>query len=206
MITNFLIEHPWLSPAALAILVVAGPVAGRWLLRRPPLAWGALAASSVPLGLATLTPVSRDLYARCAVEWAVPTPGRVELAANVVLFVLPVLLAGVALRRPLVALLAGSAASAAIEVVQAAATGLGRSCSTNDWLSNTVGAAIGAALAMAALAWAEHARPDVPRLGIDAVEQGLAESPTDGTGWRSRPGAAHRRDRAAREWQDDPRP
>lgn len=156
MITTFLIEHPWISPAALVIFVMAGPPAGRWLLSRPTLAWGAFAASLVPLGLLTLTPVSRELDVRCTVQWAVPTPGRVELAANVVLFVLPVLLAGVAIRRPLVALLAGLATSAIIEAVQAAALGLGRSCSTDDWLSNTIGAAIGAALALVALAWAQR--------------------------------------------------
>lgn len=161
VITTFLTEHAWIPTAALVVVVIAGPLAGRWLFSHPRLAWGAFAASLVPLGLATLTPVSRELYARCVVEWAVPTPGRVELAANVVLFVLPVLLAGVALRRPLVALLAGSAASAILEAVQAAATGLGRSCSTNDWLSNTVGAAVGAALALAALAWVQQAsKPD----------------------------------------------
>ena len=157
MVMNSLIEHAWIPSAALVFLVIAGPLAGRWLLSRHKLAWGAFAASLVPLGLFTLAPVSRELYARCTVEWAVPTPGRVELVANVVLFVLPVLLAGVALRQPLVVLLAGSATSAMIEAVQAAATGLGRSCSTNDWLSNTVGAAIGAALRSAVLAWGQRA-------------------------------------------------
>ncbi len=155
--TTFLVEHAWIPPAALVILVLAGPPLGRWLLGHPTLAWAAFAASSVPLGLLTLTPVRRELYARCTVEWSAPTPGRVELAANVVLFVLPVLLAGVALRRPVVALLAGSAASALVEAVQAGVPALGRSCSTNDWLSNTIGAAIGAALASAALAWSQQA-------------------------------------------------
>ncbi|WP_390620165.1 VanZ family protein [Cellulomonas timonensis] len=42
--------------------------------------------------------------------------------------------------------------SAGIEVVQALLTGLGRSCDTNDWLSNSIGAVIGAGLGWAALA------------------------------------------------------
>ena len=93
----------------------------------------------------------REIDQGCELAWALPTPGRVEVVANVVLFVAPVLLAGVALRRPLLALVAGSALSASIEVIQALATGLGRSCSANDWLANTIGALIGAALAWVAL-------------------------------------------------------
>lgn len=37
--------------------------------------------------------------------------------------------------------------SGLIETTQAFATALGRSCSTNDWLSNTLGSALGAAIA-----------------------------------------------------------
>ena len=37
------------------------------------------------------------------------------------------------------------------EAVQALVPAIGRSCSTNDWLSNSIGAAIGAALAALAL-------------------------------------------------------
>ena len=56
--------------------------------------------------------------------------------ANVVLLVPPVLLLGIAVRRPVAALLVASLASGLIEVVQAFVTALGRSCSTNDWLAN----------------------------------------------------------------------
>lgn len=80
-----------------------------------------------------------------------PTPSRVELFGNVVLFVGPTLLAGVATRRPLLVLLAASGIAAAIEALQAAAPAIGRSCDTTDWLSNTIGAAIGAGLAALAL-------------------------------------------------------
>ncbi|HWV78226.1 MAG TPA: VanZ family protein [Isoptericola sp.] len=151
MISTVLVTHPWLSPTALVVLVVAGWLAGPWLADRPRLAAVLGALSLVPLALLTLVPVDRELFARCSVGWALPTPGRVELMANVVLFVPPVYLAAVALRRPALALLAGSAASAAIEAVQALAPAIGRSCDTNDWLSNTIGAAAGALLAAAAL-------------------------------------------------------
>ncbi len=96
-------------------------------------------------------PVDRELFARCTFQWSLPTPGRVELMANVVLFVGPALFAGVGSRRPGVVLLCASALSALVEALQALATGLGRSCDTTDWASNTIGAVIGAAIAAVAL-------------------------------------------------------
>ena len=42
--------------------------------------------------------------------------------------------------------------SVSLEALQALVPGLGRSCDTNDWLSNTIGAAVGTGLAAAALA------------------------------------------------------
>ncbi len=83
----------------------------------------------------------------CATEWSPPTFGAVEPMANLVLFVPPALLIGIGFRRPLVALLAASMVSGLVEVTQAFVTVLGRSCSTNDWLANTLGAALGAAIA-----------------------------------------------------------
>ena len=151
MVTNILLDHPWLSPAALAVLVVLGPVVGRWLSTRTKLAWLLAGASLLPIALLTLVPVRRQLFARCTLQWALPTPGRVELMATVILFVAPVLLAGVASRRPAFALLGGSALSAGLEVLQASVPALGRSCDTGDWLSNTIGAAIGSALAAGSL-------------------------------------------------------
>ncbi|MCZ2263402.1 VanZ family protein [Isoptericola sp. QY 916] len=151
MISTVLVAHPWLSPVALVVLAVGGWLAGPWLTGRPRLAAVLAAVSLVPVALLTLAPVDRELFARCTVGWALPTPGRVELMANVVLFVPPVYLAAVALRRPVLALLAGSTTSAAIEVVQALVPAIGRSCDTNDWLSNTIGAAAGALLASVAL-------------------------------------------------------
>jgi VanZ like family len=151
VITNVLLDHPWLSPTALGILIVLGPFVGAWLAARTWLAWLLAGASTLPVAVLTLVPVRRELFARCTIQWALPTPGRVELFANVVLFVAPVLLAGVATRRPMVVLIAGSGASAALEAVQALVPAIGRSCDTNDWMSNTIGAITGAVLAWTAL-------------------------------------------------------
>lgn len=158
MISTLLVAHPWFSPVVLAVLVLGGPVAGRWLYWRPRTAWTVFAASLLPIVLLTLVPTSREVLERCAVSWYLPTFGRVELMANVILFVPPVLLAAVASRRPVVALVGGVVGSAAIEAVQALAPGLGRSCDTNDWLTNSIGAVIGAALAWAAI-WAARRWP-----------------------------------------------
>jgi hypothetical protein len=162
VISTLLVEHPWLTPAALAVLVVLGPLVGRWLAPRPRAAWVCTALALLPVAALTLVPVDRELFGRCEVAWVVPTFSRVELFANVVLLVPAALAAAVALRRPLLALLAGSALSAAIELFQALVPSLGRSCSTNDWLANTVGAALGAALGWVALRWAAPPRSTLP--------------------------------------------
>lgn len=156
MITTILVEHPWLSPTALLALVVLGPFVGAWLSARPRLAWSVTALSLVPVAALTLVPVDRELFSRCEVAWTLPTPGRVELAANVVLLVAPALLAAVASRRPGLAVLGLSLLSAAIETLQALVPALGRSCSTDDWLSNTVGAVIGGLLGWLALTLARN--------------------------------------------------
>lgn len=156
MITTVLVEHPWLSPTALLLLVVVGPIVGAWLSARPRLASAATVLSLVPVVALTLVPVDRELFSRCEVAWTLPTPGRVELAANVVLLVAPALLAAVASRRPALAVLGASLLSAAIETLQAVVPALGRSCSTDDWLSNTVGAVIGGLLGWLALTLARN--------------------------------------------------
>jgi len=158
VLTNALLEHPWLSPAALLLMVVLGPLLGRWLVPRPSLAWLSAGVALLPVVGLTLVPVDREVFERCAVQWALPAPGRVELMANVVLFVAPVLLAGVASRRPVLVMAVGSGASAGLEALQALVPTIGRSCDTNDWLSNTIGAVIGAVIASAALRWAQGSK------------------------------------------------
>ena len=147
MITNVLLEQPWLSPAALVLMVVLGPLLCRWLTARPRLAWSLTSLALLPVALLTLVPVDREVFERCATQWAIPTPGRVELMANVVLFVAPVMLAGVAMRAPVRAVLLGCGLSASLELLQAVVPSIGRSCDTNDLLSNAIGAAIGGAIA-----------------------------------------------------------
>lgn len=151
MITTFLVGHPWLSPAALGLLVVLGPVVGRLVAHRPGAAWSLTVLGTLPVLVLTLLPTHRRAFQRCEVAWTLPTVGRVELAANVVLFVTPALFAAVATRRPALTFVAASVLSVLIETVQALMTVIGRSCSTDDWLSNTIGAAVGVLLGVLAL-------------------------------------------------------
>lgn len=50
----------------------------------------------------------------------------------------------------------GTGLSVTIEATQAAVTSLGRSCDSNDWITNTMGAVIGAALGWGALPFARR--------------------------------------------------
>lgn len=126
--------------------MLVGPFVGGQLFHRRKLAWWLAGASLIPVALLRMIPQNRRLYARCEIsfDWYWPTPSRVELLANVVLFIVPVLLATVATRRPLLGLAAGMGLSLGIEAFQAAVTGLGRSCDSKDWLTNTLGSLIGA--------------------------------------------------------------
>ncbi|WNB86705.1 VanZ family protein [Cellulomonas sp. ATA003] len=159
MISTVLVEHPWATTAALVLLLVVGPVVGRSLVARPHAAWVLAGVSLLPVVALTVVPTAREVVGGCAVQWALPTLGAVEVMANVVLFVPLVLLAAVASRRPVRAALVGSALSVGIEAVQAVAPVLGRSCDTTDWLANTLGAVLGGVLAWVALRLAPTGRP-----------------------------------------------
>ena len=169
MISTFLVEHQWLAPAALALLLLAGPLVGSWLVARPRAAWVLTGVMLLPLALLTLVPQDRELFARCEVGWEIPPFTGPEPMANILLFVAPVLLAGVATRRPVLVMVAGSGLSAIVEVFQAAVPALGRSCASGDWMNNTIGAVIGALLALLSLVlapyWSRPARSssiDIP--------------------------------------------
>lgn len=173
MLSNFLVAHPWMSPTILALLVAGGPFAGAWLARRRGPAIAATVGSFVILAIVVLSPTSRSgLTVGCVAEWALPTVARVELAANVVLMVPPAVCVGVLRGRASIGFIAGTVASALIETIQAVAPTLGRSCSTNDWLANTLGAALGAFIALAALHLAGRRRIS------------CSDSATNGRHWR----------------------
>ena len=153
MITNALLDHAALVPLAL-LGIVLGCVALGLLARRDRRVLTALLVLSVlpVLGL-TLVPAARPRLDEefCTVQFAVPGLGSLELLANVALFVPAACFAVLLSRRPLLVLAAATAASAAIEVLQAVVGALQRACDTNDWAMNTAGAAIGVLLATGVL-------------------------------------------------------
>ncbi|GAA3636545.1 hypothetical protein GCM10022223_63750 [Kineosporia mesophila] len=147
--------HPWLGSYGLVVVLAVGPFAGWWLASRPRVAGALLLASLAAVAVLTLSPGPSHALTRCWVDLSGWSPGALlnspTVQANVILFVAPVLLAGVLTRRPLAALVAGSALSAGIELVQMMVPALGRSCDTSDWQANTLGAVVGAAAAALAL-------------------------------------------------------
>ena len=161
MITDVLMERAWLAPTAFVLLVLLAPVGCRWLIDRPRAARIAFACSLAPVAVTTLIPVSRRAFEFCAVQWAAPTPSRVELVANVVLFITPAAILAVLTRRPVLALVALVALSGTIELVQAVVPAIGRSCDTTDWANNALGAAIGTGLGALVL-WYDRLAGDGP--------------------------------------------
>jgi glycopeptide antibiotics resistance protein len=156
LIATLLVEHRWVAPTVLVLAVLCGPLMGTWLVSRTRIAWALTGAALLPLVLLTLVPQDRQLFARCTVLWEIPRLTAPEPLANILLFVAPVLFAGVATRKPLWVMLAGSVLSAAVEALQAAVPAIGRSCDSGDWVSNTTGAVIGAVMAILSLALASH--------------------------------------------------
>ena len=159
MITNVLLEHSALVPVAL-LLVAAACVGVGWLtVRAPRIRWALVALSLLPVLVLTLVPTSRRMDGvGCVIQFALPSPGSVELLANVALFVPPVFFAVLATRRPLPVVAAGVVLSAAIEAAQAVAPIIGRACDTNDWAMNTVGTVAAALLGAATLALTDRAK------------------------------------------------
>ena len=161
MLATFLVQYPWVAPVALLGFALVSPFIGWWLLPRRRVTGALLIAAVVAVLAFVFFPTGRTLTVSCQVEWVLPVPGAVEPFANVVLFVPAVFLAALLTRRPLTAAAFGVVGAALIEALQALLPTLGRSCSTGDWLANSIGALIAAGLAWIARANAArfaHAR------------------------------------------------
>jgi hypothetical protein len=162
VITDVLLDHAALVPLALLAVVVGCVLTGLLVLRLGHPAQRVLAALLVaallPVVALTLVPAGRARgdATVCTVQFALPTPGSVELLANVALFVPPAFAAVLLTRRPMLALAGAALASALVETLQAVLPVLARACDTNDWAMNTAGAAAGVLLALGTLALSRH--------------------------------------------------
>ena len=156
MITNFLLDHSAIVPVVLLLVAVVCVGAGYVIVRRRHAGralWALATVSLLPIVALTLVPTGLGLdEVACAVQFYVPTLGRLEMLANVALFVPPVYFATLATRRPLLIALAGVTLSAVIEAVQALVPAIGRACDTNDWAMNTGGVVLGVLLSTATIA------------------------------------------------------
>ena len=164
MISTLLAEHPGLARGGVALVLIMAPFVAGWLFPRKRVAWALVYLSAAAIAALTLIPDGARTVAGCELQFSPADLLGVEPLANLVLFV-PLALALTALtERPLPAFLVGLGVSAAIELVQWAAPAIGRSCTSTDFIANTVGAALGAALAALGLYIARRrAQRTVPR-------------------------------------------
>jgi glycopeptide antibiotics resistance protein len=153
MLSTFIIENFLLVRIALivgALVCVALAAVLGWIGRTGQrIATGIAAVAAVAVVLLTLTP---DKYAIPAVTCSFDPSFFYNDEFNIVLFLLPVLFAVVATRRPVVVLAGGIGLSAIIEVVQSLTLALGRRCDVGDWLANSTGTAIGVLIAVVVMA------------------------------------------------------
>jgi len=157
VIATFLYEHARLAPTVFLILLAGCVLMGTILLRtgnRGPRVLGGLALLAV-LAVIPLTFLPGELRRSdvfCTVQFAWPAWGAVETLANIALLLPAVFFLTLLVRRPVLIVLVASACSAGIELIQAFLPALGRACDTNDWEMNTIGAVVGALLAVFTLA------------------------------------------------------
>jgi len=147
MISTFLANNWWIVTAAIPAVIIVGLLLGVLLAPRPRATRVLLVVSVILVLAVALYPERIAPASGCYLSldyWSFDKP-------NVLLFIPPVLLAGVLFRRPWLAIAGGSLLSVLIEVIQLWVPSIGRSCDLSDWISNTVGAVIGAVLAFIAL-------------------------------------------------------
>ena len=155
VISTLLAGDPTLYRVLLVAVVLVIVIAGYLLVKRRP---GSLVVLKVGAALSlgavlafTLSPAGGATRESCNLDLSFAYFLGIERFANVALFVPLAYLVSLATRRPILIFAATSLISVGIETVQVLLPGLGRACDINDWLTNTLGAAIGALLAGGAL-------------------------------------------------------
>jgi VanZ family protein len=144
VISTLLAENAVVVRVAFWAGVAACALVG-WLLYRSRANRALLVLAVIALAgmlVLTLSPSDGHAASPCTVQFSIPFQG-IDTLANLAMTVPLALFASLRYRRPLAAPAAVSLLSVLIELVQAALP----ACDTNDWLMNTVGAAVGALLA-----------------------------------------------------------
>ncbi|WP_294569315.1 VanZ family protein [uncultured Arthrobacter sp.] len=144
MISTVLAAHPVLVRALFWVVIALGAVLA-WVLHRMRAKKSFIVLVSLsflgPLVL-TLSPASGEPEFFCTIQFSVPFQG-IDTLANVAMLLPLALFATLLLRRPLRVFAVVSGLSVLIELTQALVSALGRSCDTDDWFMNTIGAALG---------------------------------------------------------------
>lgn len=162
MAATLLAQNPSLARAGFVLLLLAAPTVAGWLRSRPRAAWTLVAVSAAVVVALTLLPDGQRPGTVCELAFSPRELLRIEPLANIILFVPGALALTAATRRPWAALALGAGASAVIEALQGAIPAIGRSCTSTDWVANTVGAGLGAALAAAGILAADRRAPRAP--------------------------------------------
>jgi len=156
VISTFLAGDPALSRVLLVFVVVAVIVVGLLLKRGGPVAQVGLRVAAILALVAvlafTLSPAGDNVRGSCNFDVGSTFFIGIERFANTALLVPVAYLGALATTRPVVIFAAGSLLSALIEALQLLVPALGRACDINDWLTNTLGAGVGALLAGVVLA------------------------------------------------------
>jgi hypothetical protein len=158
VISTVLAEYPWLARIGIVGALISAPFVARWLLPRQRMAWVLVAVAGTAIAALTLLPDGTRTVAGCELEFSPAELFGVEPLANIVLFLPFTLALTVATGRPLPSFLAGLSLSLVIELMQWAVPAIGRSCTSTDWVANSLGAGFGAALAVLGLWIARHPR------------------------------------------------
>lgn len=170
MISTFLAEHVLLVRIGFWLALVCA-AALTWLLHRLRLRrvlFGFSAVAAVAVLVLTLLPDgARDGGVTCTVQFSVPFQG-IDTLANLAMLVPLTLFLGTASGRPVAVLLGAVALSAGIEATQAVLPVLGRRCDTDDWSMNTIGALLGAGIAVVVLALDRRRGGARPSAGADS--------------------------------------
>lgn len=171
VLSTLLTRLPWLAFSVLVLALVLAPLVGAWLASKPRLTRVLLAVVAVVMAALTLYPDGApSAGVACALQLPYLAPTASETMANILLFLPLSFLIGLVWRRPVVAMLIGAAASAAIEAVQALVPAIGRACDTSDLINNAIGAVLGGACAWGAL---------LIRRALDARRRGAAQERID---------------------------
>jgi VanZ family protein len=164
MISTLLAEYPWVARIGIVAVLISAPFVARWLCPRRRMAWAVVAVSATAITVLTLLPDGTRTVAGCELRFSPTALLGVEPLANIVLFLPLTLTLTVLTGRPAPAFLAGLSLSLVIELMQWAVPAIGRSCTSTDWVANSLGAALGAALAALGL-WRAR-RPSSRRQSI----------------------------------------